>query len=141
MSLPDSNPKTKAGSLKPPLHTIPPIAIVHLGITLGDGADKYGVFNWREEAVSVSTYIGAIMRHLLAFADGENVDPESNNGGTHLGAIMSCAAILLDAEAVGSLHDDRPSRGVTAEFIRQRSYQQIQAAIEEMKPYIGDMIG
>lgn len=81
-----------------------------------DGADKYGPANWRIDPVSASTYISALKRHLAMWVDGEECDPVS--GVHHLGSVLSNAAILLDAQAHGSLIDDRPTKSVTADLIR-----------------------
>ena len=45
-------------------------------------------------------------RHIEAYKSGEEFDPV--DGTHHLGNIMACAAILLDARAAGKLTDDRP---------------------------------
>lgn len=116
------NPKQAAGDKKPPLHTIPATAILELGVRMGDGARKYGAFNWRETGVRSMTYVGAIQRHLAAFADGEYVDPECPFGSSHLAGIMACAAILIDCHDRGNLIDDRPPPAPTGERIRH--YQQ-----------------
>lgn len=67
-----------------------------------------GHFNWRKSKVCVTTYVAAIMRHLNAFRDGENDDPES--GLPHLAHIGASVNILLDAQACGTLVDDRSIR-------------------------------
>jgi hypothetical protein len=69
------------------------------------GADKYGKFNWREAEILASTYKGAMLRHLRAWCEGEDVDPES--GVSHLYHIRACCAIVLDSEMHGTLIDDR----------------------------------
>jgi hypothetical protein len=69
------------------------------------GADKYGERNWRIDSILTSTYEGAIMRHFLAWANGEDEDPES--GLSHLYHIRACCAVMLDAEMYGKLVDDR----------------------------------
>jgi hypothetical protein len=47
-----------------------------------------------------------MLRHIDAYTSGEEFDPI--DGTHHLGNIMACAAILLDAKAAGKLNDDRP---------------------------------
>jgi hypothetical protein len=69
------------------------------------GADKYGVFNWRKDHILASTYKGAMLRHLKAWAEGEDTDPDS--GESHLYHIRACAAIVLDSEMHNTLIDDR----------------------------------
>lgn len=75
-------------------------AHVHKG-----GADKYGVRNWLKDHIRASTYEGAMLRHLKAWAEGEDVDPDS--GWSHLYHVRACCAILLDSEKHGTLIDDR----------------------------------
>jgi hypothetical protein len=45
-------------------------------------------------------------RHIDAWLSGEETDPV--DGTHHLGNVMACCAILLDAQACGKLIDDRP---------------------------------
>jgi len=75
-------------------------AIVHK-----HGADKYGTRNWREQQILASTYEGAILRHFLAWAQGEDLDPDS--GKSHLTHIRACCAVVLDSIKHGTLLDDR----------------------------------
>jgi len=69
------------------------------------GADKYGTSNWLVDKILASTYKGAILRHLKAWAEGEDIDPES--GENHLYHIRACCAIVLDSGMHGTLIDDR----------------------------------
>jgi hypothetical protein len=50
--------------------------------------------------------MSALQRHADAYMNGEEFDPV--DGTHHLGNIMACCAILLDAKAAGKLTDDRP---------------------------------
>jgi hypothetical protein len=100
------DPKKQAGDQKDPLHLLPTVALRQAAGALACGADKYGVYNWRDsDGVLASTYSAALMRHLLQFMDGEDVDSES--GLSHLAHIMATCCILLDAELCGKLIDDR----------------------------------
>jgi hypothetical protein len=76
---------------------------------MSDGKAKYGPMNWREKRVTSSVYYNAAMRHLMAWWDGEDLAPDS--GVHHLAHAMACLAIVLDAESVGKLNDDRPTPG------------------------------
>jgi hypothetical protein len=69
------------------------------------GADKYGKSNWLVDKILASTYKGAMLRHLKAWAEGEDLDPES--GESHLTHIRACCAIVRSAEMHGTLIDDR----------------------------------
>lgn len=114
----DNNPKTEVGATKVPLGLVPPSAIIACAISMCHGAEKYGAYNWRKRPVSVMTYVHAIKRHIDAYLDGENLDPEGTGGVHHLGAVMASAAVVLDAGACGMLIDDRPSKGRGAEMLR-----------------------
>jgi len=100
------NPKDKIGAAKVDLTLIPPAAEIHMALALMDGATKYGPYNWRVEPIQARTYIAAIKRHCMDYLDGE--DCADDSGIKHLGHIMACAAILVDAQHQGTLIDDRP---------------------------------
>lgn len=105
----DSDPKRGAGQSKPPVHFIPGVAEVMVGLALETGASKYGPFNWRKESISITTYIGAIRRHASLMLDGELIDRES--GLPHWAHIAASAMIAMDADAIGKLINDLPPRG------------------------------
>lgn len=79
--------------------------LIEEALVLKHGADKYGVRNWRKDKILASTYEGAIMRHLFAWATGHDLDPDS--GLSHLAHIRACCAIVLDAVIHDTLIDDR----------------------------------
>lgn len=127
MSTP-TNPKQLYGDRKPPVHLVPPALNIGASKALGEGAVKYGPYNWRLAPVENLTYIAAIMRHAMAYLDGENVDPESTVGKTHLEGIAGCIAILLDSEALGVLIDKRIARGPAPDLLRDPKFK---AKLEE----------
>jgi hypothetical protein len=108
----DANPKRLYGDKKPPIHFIPPVAILEEAQVMKLGARKYGPFNWTKDPVSASTYYSAAIRHLMAWYTGERLDPES--GCSHLAHARASLAILLDCESAGALHDDRPVNTTSA---------------------------
>lgn len=57
---------------------------------LTHGADKYGDNNW--QAVEEQRYVAALMRHWVAFLQGESRDPES--GMHHLYHVVTNAFFL-----------------------------------------------
>lgn len=112
-----TNPKTLMGRQKlSVLSVVPPASILreaeamHYGAHLAPrkgGTKGYGPYNWRDDPVEVMIYVDACMRHLFAYVDGEGTDPES--GVTHLGHAKACLGIIVDAEANGTLIDNRPA--------------------------------
>ena len=111
----DANPKTQYGLAKPGLSKVPPLALLAVGEVMSKGAAKYGPMNWRTDPVSSSTYYDAAMRHLTAWWDGQNNDPET--GLPHLAHAAANMCILLDAFSGPWLLDDRPLAGYAHKFI------------------------
>jgi hypothetical protein len=132
VAYPDDNPKTQYGLTKPPMWVIPSAALIELGLAMQLGAKKYGAYNWRDKTVSASIYVDAAERHLRAWLDGE--DRERESGASHLGHVMACCAILIDAHATGKLNDNRPKGGVFAELVRQFEGAVRNGQVPAMKP-------
>lgn len=105
----ESNPKDSLGSLKLPLHLWPTTATAMGSLALLDGMLKYGRSNFRAIGVRSSIYFDAVNRHLNAWFEGEDNDPDS--GLPHLAHALAGLAILVDAEAAGKLNDDRMIAG------------------------------
>jgi hypothetical protein len=101
-----TNPKDLIGNKKVSITKLPMVGVIHGAHAMMDGARKYGPYNWRGNAVVASIYVDAAMRHLMAYFEGEQEAPDS--GVHHLGHVIACAAILLDAETTHNLVDDRP---------------------------------
>lgn len=119
LALPDGNPKTRFGVAKPPLSLIPGQARVLLAEAFRDGARKYGPANWRVDPVTASTYLNAAERHLISWQDGE--ENAEDSGVHHLAHAAACLLILLDAQASGTLKDDRPTPANTSRLIRENT--------------------
>lgn len=100
------NPKDAIGSAKAPLSCIPRGPLHELGLAMMEGARKYGRHNYRVSPIRASVYLDAAERHLSAWWEGENIDPDS--GLPHLSKAMACLVILRDASMTGGLLDDRP---------------------------------
>lgn len=130
-----SNPKDSIALNKIPLSLLSPIAKAAWALAQFAGAAKYGAWNWRVAGVRSSVYTDAIGRHLDAYLSGEDRDPV--DGSHHLGNIMACCAILLDARAAGKLTDDRPPsvdlRPAYAEVEAQMSV--LRAQYEDVQPH------
>ena len=112
----DENPKTRFGKAKPSMANVPPVALVHLMMAHADGVKKYGQMNWRDTNVPATIYYDAAMRHLMKWLDGQELDADS--GVHHLGHVMACCAIILDAQASNRLSDDRPTPGEAARIMK-----------------------
>ncbi len=104
-----ANPKQVYGDKKVPLHLVPPASIAFEAMALADGARKYGAYNWRENNVEEMTYIGAAMRHIGQYLDGDEYDAVS--GMPHLAHAKACLGILIDAKENGNNIDNRPKLG------------------------------
>lgn len=104
----DTNPKDAIGDTKAPLWLLSSIAKIHWAMGQFAGLTKYGAWNWRAAGVRTSVYLSAIERHLEGYKGGEEYDPV--DGTHHLGNIMACCAILLDAREAKMLTDDRPPK-------------------------------
>lgn len=109
------NPKDKIGATKTPLSLVPPGAIARVAEVMKVGAIKYGPFNWREFPVQQMTYIEAAGRHLGAYQDREDRDPET--GLVHLWHAAAGILILIDAIECGSHVDNRPPPGCAAKVM------------------------
>jgi hypothetical protein len=116
-----NDPKGEAGSKKTPMWLLPPVALEQTAWVHKLGNEKYGPFNWRATGVCATTYVSAILRHLNAWRDGEDLDPES--GISHIAHIATSCNILMDAEACGTLQDDRNKR--PAGLSREEAFQQL----------------
>ncbi len=112
------NPKDAAAQTRVPMHLFPAVGAIYGAMACRDGAEKYGPYNWRERAISLVWYLGAMDRHLKALLDGE--DNASDSGLPHLAHVVATAAILLDAQEAGALIDDRPKRSANAGALIER---------------------
>lgn len=110
------NPKDLIGVTKAPLSLVPPVSILQEARALAVGAQKYGPYNWRDYPVQSMVYVEAALRHILAYMDGETIDPET--GVHHLGHAKAGLGILLDAETTGIV-DNRPKAGHFADKARE----------------------
>lgn len=114
-----TNPKDRFGRMKPPLHLIPSTAEIIESLAMADGARKYGPYNWRDKTVAATVYLAACKRHIAAWMDGEEVARDS--GVHHLGHARACLGIILDAQANGTMVDDRPTPGRAAELLERHT--------------------
>lgn len=114
---PNNNPKAAVGESKCPLHLVPPALSIGVAEAMKNGADKYGAYNFRDSKIAASVYMGAILRHLYAWWDGE--DNAQDSGIHHLKHLGASVGLMLDAMAKGTFDDDRPTSGGAAELLRE----------------------
>lgn len=117
-----TNPKGAIGSDKLPMHLWPETATMLGAMAFLEGGLKYGRMNWRAAGVKASIYYDALRRHINAWFEGEDVDPDS--GLPHLAHALACIAIVVDAQAAGRFNDDRNVKG---------GYRQM---IDELTPHV-----
>jgi hypothetical protein len=89
---------------KPRMDLLCPHAMEDLAKVLTHGAKKYGDWNWAK-GISYTRLIAAALRHLFAFASGEDIDPES--GLPHVAHAMCCMMFLLGMSKYIEGKDDR----------------------------------
>lgn len=116
-----TNPKDAIGSTKLPLHLVPETLQAFACPAFAEGASKYGAYNWRAAGVRSSIYYDALRRHVGKWWNGEDCDPKT--GVPHLSNAIACLTIILDAELVGKLNDDRPPRANLGELIEKLEAQ------------------
>lgn len=80
---------------KPRTDLLPAGALLEVARVLEHGAKKYGDNNWRNVQPR-SRYIGALLRHLFAWMEGEKLDKES--GLNHVYHAACCALFLAQWE-------------------------------------------
>lgn len=105
----DTNPKNAIATNKIPMHLWPSTATAMGSLALYHGQLMYGRNNWREAGARASVYVSACQRHLAAWFECEDHDPDS--GLPHLAHALACLAILVDAQAADKLTDDRQYPG------------------------------
>jgi len=82
-----------------------------------EGARKYGSHNYRVAGVRASVYYDAAMRHLMAWFEGQDIDPDS--GLSHISKAMSCLHVLRDAMMNDMWTDDRPPVFKNQEWVQE----------------------
>ncbi len=89
---------------KPPLNLLDRHALEEIAKVLDFGAKKYHEHNWRK-GIQFSRLTGAALRHILAFNDGEDTDPET--GVSHMAHAGCCIMFLIWMEKNRKDMDDR----------------------------------
>jgi hypothetical protein len=99
------NPKDAIASAKPDLSLVTRAMAESIAAALQNGVVKYGRNNWRSTPVRALVYTAAVMRHIKAYEDGEDVAADS--GVHHLDHAIASLCIMRDAAAFGTLVDNR----------------------------------
>lgn len=92
---------------KPRPGLLPTVALLSVSHVLAFGAKKYKEHGWRG-IDRRSRYYEAVLRHLLAWNNGEDDDDES--GLPHLAHAACSLLFLLEASVTGLGVDDRPGK-------------------------------
>lgn len=103
-----TNPKDAIGITKAPLSTVSAAVLAEVGVAMLEGASKYGRHNYRGVGVRSSVYYDATIRHLFAWWEGEDLDPDS--GLSHITKAITSLVVLRDAMIQSKVEDDRPPR-------------------------------
>ena len=96
---PEEGRKFDGGKLEYGL--LPPKALEETVKVLTFGAEKYEPDNWKFVPDSKRRYFDALQRHLWAWKQGEQIDPES--GMHHLAHAMCCLMFLYEHDIMYSL--------------------------------------
>lgn len=96
--------KTDDGA-KPPLAMVPPEGLRAVARVQAYGHRKYGDFNNFRKGMEVSRQANCIIRHVMAFMDGEDLDQES--GESHIAHAATRCMFLLQNLKDGVAIDDR----------------------------------
>ena len=102
------NPKDAFGVRKASLSCIPAPVLMELGVAMQEGACKYGRHNYRHSNILASVYYDALMRHMMAWWEGEDIDPDS--GLSHITKTIATLVVLRDSMMQKRFNDDRPPK-------------------------------
>ncbi len=89
---------------KPPLELLSRQWLEGTANVLEYGKHKYAAHNWRK-GIQFSRLLGAAMRHILAFQDGEDLDPET--GLSHVHHASCCLMFISEIQDRLPQMDDR----------------------------------
>jgi hypothetical protein len=105
-----SNPKQGLGVLKFAMSLVSFPVLANLSLAMLEGALKYGRHNYRMAGVKASVYVDATLRHIFAFWEGQDLDPDSKIGLHHLDKAIASLVVMRDAMILGKFNDDRPPK-------------------------------
>lgn len=102
MTEPVQGKKNDAGKADISLIPLSALEVEARGFMLGE--QKYGRYNYCK-GMEATRLVGAALRHLLKWQEGEDLDTES--GFSHLGHVRCCMAMLIETQRLGTLIDNR----------------------------------
>lgn len=105
-----TNPKDIVGISKVPASCVSQLVMMEVGLGMQEGVLKYGRHNYRVAGVRASVYYDATRRHIDAYWEGQDVDPDS--GLHHVTKAITSLMVLRDAMLQGVCTDDRPPQNV-----------------------------
>ena len=129
------NPKDAIGSAKNPHGCISRAVLAEVGLAFMEGARKYRRHNYRVTPVRAEVYFDAANRHLDAWWEGEDIDPDS--GLPHLTKAIACLFVIRDAIINDSWCDDRPPKVPQEhwDFIKERTTEIVKRYPESKPPH------
>jgi hypothetical protein len=132
----ESNPKDNVGIKKVSMHVISSPVLMEASLGMLDGDKKYGSHNYRVAGVRASVYYDAAMRHLMAWWEGEDIDPDS--GIHHVSKVISCMSVLRDAQMNDMCSDDRPPKFKTGwvQELNKKAKEIVEKYPNPAKPYL-----
>jgi len=131
----DTNPKDAVGTNKVPFSVLSLPVLAEVGLAMLEGARKYGRHNYREAGVRGSVYFDATFRHLGAWWEGEDIDPDS--GLSHITKAIAGLTVLRDSMISENWVDDRPPK-VKKEWVKElnkKAEEIIKKYPDALEPY------
>lgn len=137
MNTKPTNPKDALGIKKVPLHCVSGQVLMELALAMFEGARKYGSHNYRDAGVRASVYYDAVLRHIIDWWEGEDIDPDSNLH--HVSKAIACLHVLRDSMLMGNWIDDRPIQHpnkLNTKRFNEQTIKLIEKYPNAKKPYI-----
>lgn len=89
------------------LDLIPTGPLLETARAFAHGAEKYGDFGYLRDDSEYRPYVAALLRHVMAWSDGEDLDEDSSLNHLALAAANCFMLMALQMRELGV--DDRPS--------------------------------
>jgi len=109
-----TNPKDVVSIRKMMFSVVPWGVMAELGLAFLEGARKYGRHNYRIAGVRASVYYDAMWRHMGAWWEGQDIDPDSRLN--HVIKAIATLVVLRDSMMSGNWVDDRPPVVLAPDF-------------------------